>query len=142
MVATKSMLDLNQALALVKEFFDQFQISCNKTNPPTVTEFQKFLSPNFSLMSNERHLAKNLQEYINHMATVQKKYSNFKIVPAKEEPIFAKDKLAIAYELHVTSRQSKQPVVILMIGIAKFEDNKIKNWFEVSHQRGDHQWNA
>jgi hypothetical protein len=139
---TQTLLDKKQAAALIKEFFDQFQNSCNKPKQPNSADFQKFLAPDFHITSNDHPLAKNLQEYMVSLANVQKKYSNFKVVPSKEELIISKNKVVIEYELHANSIQTKQPVKILMMAIATVEDNKFKNWIEVSHQKGAGQWNA
>lgn len=142
MQATQTSLDKKQAAALIKEFFDQFQNSCNKPKAPNAADFQKFLAADFHITSNDHPLAKNLQEYMLSLANLQKRYSNFKVVPSKEELITSKDKVVVEYELHANSLQTKQPVRILMMAIARVEDNKFKNWIEVSHQKGSGQWNA
>ncbi|WP_068468795.1 hypothetical protein [Candidatus Protochlamydia phocaeensis] len=144
-MATKTMaLDKHQASTLINDFFEQFQTSCNQSTPPRSSDFESILSPQFHIKDNEHTLARNLQEYVSHLGKLQQKYSHFKIVHSKEEPLVCDNRIAIQYELHATLRQGGQVNQMLMIAIATLENNHFKSWTEVVYHKnsGQPHWHA
>lgn len=140
MVATKTKpLNKGVFLALVNDFFEQFQNCCNRPNPPTGKELDKVLTSDFQLISNERVVVKNLQDYLKRIKMFRDKYEHFDIIGPLEEPIIADNKIALQYEIKLTDRDGREQIVCI-IAFATIQDQKISRWQQVTHEKGIGTW--
>lgn len=145
MAFTKTgVIDKAQALALIDNFFEQFQNSCNRPEAPKTTDFEKVLSKNFRIFSNGKPMAKGLEDYVVRVASIKKRYPHVDITGPLEEPLLAGNKATILYDLEI-KKPSGEKAHIYMMAMVTFEDNKIAEWVQVNHERNDkdqNRWDA
>lgn len=142
MVMTKpAQLDKKQALSLLNDFLRQFQTTCNQPNPPKSSDFERYLSRNFQISSNNHIVGKNLAEYLNRVAKFQKKYSHIELTDFNLEPLISGNKLIIQYDANLTSRNGQKIQMNFMV-IITIEDNLITHWDQVAHEKGSSHWDS
>lgn len=136
MVMTKtSNLTKNQAQAIVGSLFKNFQAWITQPQDPTISEIEKIFSRDFQLTSNGLLASKDLADHVKRLAKLRKKYSRIEVKESSEEPLVSDHKFAVYYTLHLTSHTRQESLIDIM-AIATVEDNKIKRWIQVAHEKG------
>lgn len=137
MAGTKSTttLDRRQSLQMIERFFQTLQKCCTQKEPIQASALEPFLSKNFQLTSNERVLARSLNDYLARLTNFQKKFSNFEITGPSSEPVMEGNRLVVPYSIDCTTKDGERHEV-LIIGIGTIEDNKIKAWHQITHEKG------
>ncbi len=136
MVLTKeATLEKSQVTTLLNSFLKQFQNASSNTNPPNAAEFERLLSRNFQISINGKTVEKNLDNYLNRIQKLQKKYSQIKVSNLLEEPLISNNKATIQFEISLTPRNGPQ-IQLHAMAIATIENNKITEWKQVSSEKG------
>ncbi len=139
MPMTKTVLDKNQANALLKELFKQFTTCCQRNTPPTAVDFHRCLSPRLHLTSNGHVAAKSLSDYLNRVSKFQKKYDRIELLNPKEI-MTCDNKIIVRYDAYLTPKNGGSKHVINILAIATVEDDLITHWEQVAHEQGTGQW--
>lgn len=139
MPLTKSVLDINQATALLKELFKQFTACCHRNTPPTAADFSRCLSPRLHLSSNGHAAAKSLSDYLNRVLKFQKKYDHVELSNPKEI-LTCENKIVVRYDATLTPKNAGSKHVVNIVAIATVEDNLITHWEQIAHEQGTGQW--
>lgn len=126
-------LDRGLARDLIENFSRDFLGWCRQTKPPTHKDLEKYLAQNFHLISNNQLQCKSLQDYINKMAELQKKYASLSI-KFLDEPLVSGNRMTVYYNVDF-GKQDGEKGVIQVMAIAAIEDNKVTNWTEVTHKK-------
>lgn len=139
MAVTSKALDKTQAINIIYDFFKFFQKSISQSSTPNAAELEHHLSKNFEITSNGQSIARSAAEYLPRLQKFQKKYSKFEISKPLEEPIIHDNKLALLYKANLTLRSGGNKEVFIM-SYATFEENKIRSWHQVAHEKGTGDW--
>lgn len=134
-------LDKAQAKTLISNFFDKVQEAVKSKSAPKTADFSNILSSNYQLVSNGRNKVKNLEDFMPHLMSFQKKYSDFELSKPLEDLLISENKVVVLYNANVTTRDGKK-LVINMMAIATIDGNKISRWMEVANQQGSSQWDS
>jgi len=138
-MAKTSILNKNEALTLLNNFFEAFQHWCNQPDSPSPADLEKFLSRNFQISSNEKLLCKNLTEYHNRVMQIRKKYAHVDITGPLEEPLLCDNKIVIQYDLNLRTHEGQKNQVYL-IAIGTIDNHKFSHWTQATHQKGTENW--
>lgn len=142
MVATKVKKSTKQHLNLLNDFFENFQNWCKPQKNPSIAELAKCLSSDFEISINGKVLCHNLQEYLERINSIKRKFTNFEITGPVEEPLFAEDnKIIVKFEVSLHTPEAGRHTFYKM-AIGTIEDDKFVRWEEVSHRESKKEWFA
>jgi hypothetical protein len=139
MAVTSKALDKTQALNIMYDFFKFLQKSVSQSSTPNAEELEKYLSKNFELTNNGQPMVRSAADFLTRIQKFQKKYSKLEISKPLEDPIMQDNKLAILYKYNFTPRTGGSKEIIIM-SLATFEENKMRSWHIISHEKGTGDW--
>lgn len=134
-------LDKTKVTSILNNLLKQFQQLCNRPNQPSESDLEEFLASDFQLTNNGKLASKSLADHMNRIMKFQKKFSKIEVTSLLEEPIVSGNKAAFRYNCNLTPRNGQKLMVNFMV-MATFEDNKIAQWLQVSHQQNTGDWDA
>jgi hypothetical protein len=141
MAMAKTASNRSQTLNLINNLLASLQNLCNQKNNPTIQELEKFFAKSFQLNSNGIVQCRSSQDYLKRLYHLREKYSHFDIVGPLEEPLICDNQFCVHYELGLQGKDGKKRQVLLFAtGI--FEDNKIANWIQITHEKSANQWDS
>lgn len=130
-----TLLNKSQALNTIHELFKHFTHWISQSKDPTLNEIGKIFTSDFQLFSNGLLVTKNLSDHLQRLLKLRKNYSSIEIEGPFEELMSDDGQLVIYYALNLTSHVGEKRQLDIM-AIATLEDNKLKQWKQVTHERG------
>lgn len=141
MVTTKEhALDKKKGTEIMDSFLAQFQNCCNQKRPPNATDFERHLSHNFQNSCNGKLVGKNLQDFLNRVQGLQKRYSHVEIA-SRQDCLISGNKAIVQYDIDLTSHSGNR-TQLNIIAIATIEDHLITQWSQVAHDKGADQFSS
>lgn len=140
MVATKT-LEKKQMIEVLHNFLNLFQTTFKPGQTAKGADYQKFLGSSFRISSNNLILGKDLNDYLNRIIHLQKKYSNLEVSELLEAPLICDNKIVVHYDINLTMRNGQKKQINVM-AIATMDDYKFTNWVQVTHEKGSSHWDA
>lgn len=134
MVGVKSMLDSRMAKDIANGVLGIYSEFGKPNAKVDQTKLSKFFSPNFEYKSNEHVIGKSLQQFMDRIKDVQKRFPKITYSRLLEEPIISGNKMIIRYNADLTSA-SGQKQESKIFAILTIEDDKITHWNEVIHEK-------
>ena len=142
-MANNKVIEINkmQLMNLVNNLLRQVQKCCNQTQSPKLSDFEKWMAPNFQLFSNGKIISKNAADYMKRLVNFQKKFVHMEISDMLEEPLIYENKMAVHYDIDLTGRNGNQSKVFVM-AIITLENDKVLRWEQVAHEKGTGIWDS
>lgn len=138
-IAKMLVLDKTKALLTINEFLQKFEEVISSHQAPNLSDFDSLLCPNFKLFINGRLDIKDLSHYLKQIMVYQKGFNSIDLSDLLDEPIIEGNKVVIQYDANLNGSNGQQSLVNIM-AIVIFEDNKISQWIQVAHEKGESQW--
>lgn len=132
-MVTTYALDKSKALQVLNNFLEQFCNCCNQKHPPKSDYFKNILPQDFNNSSSGKQIGKNIQDFLERIQNVQKKYSHIDITHL-HECLISGNHAIIQFDMHLTLRNGAKSLLNIM-AIATINDNLITHWSQVSHEK-------
>lgn len=141
MPSTKAVLDSRHAQEILNDVFKLYRSYGNPSTTPTTAELQKVFSPHLKIISNDRNVCNNLNDFVKRLQEIQKQSTLATYSNLLETPIVAGNKIVIRYGAELTRKTGKKSQ-FQVIAILTLQDDKIVEWTEVLHERGSGSFDA
>lgn len=125
----------------IKNILNLFQSYSNPKTIPSSSELEHYFVPHVHIISNDRTVCKDINDFLLRIRDIQKKFPNVKYSHLLEEPIVEENKAVIRYDVDFGS-SSKGKTQFQVIAILTFEADRISQWIEVLHEKGTGDWDS
>lgn len=136
MVEKPSDFNQSQALAFVRNFFQNYHQWFKQEQDPTLTDFEKFFTHDFQLFSNGLLISKNLAEYAARFAYLRKKFARIDVAGLFDEPIASGNRVACHFSFRLTTHAGQVIPYDMMLIVVLENYSRIKRWEQVIHEKG------
>lgn len=118
-----------------KEFIENFfsylsYLGNYSVNELDFSSLNHFVTPDITIQSNNEKLTNSMQEFVDYIYRMQKKYEQVQYSNFLEDPIIAGNKIVIHFHVYCTPKLG-QKRLLDVIAIVTIQDGKIRDWTEV-----------
>jgi hypothetical protein len=134
-VAKATGLDKAQAVAIVEGFLEEFERWFDLPNGPVLSDIEKVLSKNVKMRSNGELLIRSSEDYLKRVNLLRQRYAGVRISHVLGDTPVWNHSAVVQYTVTFTGHNGKETELYFM-GVVTVEDGKIRDWMQVTHQKG------
>lgn len=129
-------VDRKAAEHLLNELFKHFNAFWNPAHTPSHNELEKYFTPHFSVINNDKPVIHNFNDLLTKIREFQNEYSHTHFEKQQDSIILDGNKLAVRYNIDLTSKSGKKIQYQASANLT-MENGKIAKIEQVLHEKGN-----